>query len=86
MDPPGPPLRRFVNGNVDQLHCQFYVGIDLAILGEFANHAIHRFDRIGCIDSLTNRGREVKQRNDVALQGILCQLVGGGGCGATREW
>ena len=55
----GPSLRRLVNRHVHDLQRRLFVGVDLAVSREFADHAVDRFDRVGRVDRSADRRREV---------------------------
>lgn len=54
------------------LHRRVGVGINLSVPRELADHAIHGLDRIGGVNRLADRPREVEQRNDVRPAGTPC--------------
>ena len=60
-----PLLGGLVDRHVDALEGGRFVGINLAIARELANHAIDRFDYVRCGNRFANRPRKIKQRDQV---------------------
>jgi len=65
----GPFLGCLADRHVNPLQGRLLAGVNLAVLGELANHAVDRFDGVGRVNRLADRGRKIEQRDDVGPLG-----------------
>ena len=66
----GPFLLCFVDRQVNDLDGGSFIGKDLSIPDDFANHTVDAFDGVGGVDRFSNLWRIFEHRRDVGPVGI----------------
>ena len=60
-----PFLLSFIDGQIDDLDCGSFIGKDLSISNDFANHTVDAFDSVGGVNRFSNLRWILEHRSDV---------------------